>query len=683
MDEFNLVVPYSEEGKREVRDLMLIPYHMASLASSKLICGYHQDVNLASHLLSMDATLLDQDRWEYFARISYDKMWSSGRNKMTFEEWLEDFRVRCRESKVEPLSGKALFSTLLPRDMNWKMKNASIRNGILVSGILNKKTTSDDSSSIGMYIYRQYGTELCVQWINTSYILLNYYLKEVGMTLSLSQIVLDSQAKSDVTNIVDNSLDAMGDTPPLTGNSVTDARVESEIMQDASNIRDLVTTRILGNSDPRNQQVVGLVEIAVNPDIKLEFPPELPPNSTETATSITFPGQNGVISINTYLGLITWFDTSVNKEYSFPMHKYPAVSCSLDRDDGLTKTYIRKLPPLKLMIESGARGSSTNAVQLAGIIGPMAYESGRIPNMMDTGCFPEDIDEPSVVATRTLPCYKFGTDNPRSRGFVQSSFVNGVEPDEYMLMCIASRENLASNTDLTPKTGYFQRRMRTFTENLQITRDNDGKQLVTNENGVIISQGYILDPSKVFGLDGKQVFADVKSELRKIRESNTKFLTYVPLPVLSSMDEYVPIYNWLKNIDRRSLIVVVSLELRRKFPDVLDYMEQNGIPIVTNPEDDSWQFTLTEYDTITVVPPLWQGNLQDLRFKSDAPSAITIPGQQKRFGKPIPSEILYWLLTSGSDFQSRPYMIRPRFIKHIPGSSLLESFINSGNIQFL
>jgi hypothetical protein len=60
---------------------------------------------------------------------------------------------------------------------------------------------------------------------------------------------------------------------------------------------------------------------------------------------------------------------------------------------------------------------------------------------------------------------------------------------------------LTSNTDLTPKTGYFARRLRVFLEDLRIVRPA-GRQIVVNEKGVIVMFDFNLNPSYIFEIKG-------------------------------------------------------------------------------------------------------------------------------------------------------------------------------------
>jgi hypothetical protein len=134
---------------------MFVTWHMASLAASNLLVGYHQDTNLAAHVMTLQGTYVDEQIWDLTAQVVYQERWTE--KYPTYDQWKASFVARCIQQKVEPVSGKSLWSTLLPEDMNWSTKKAEIKNGILTRGTLDKAVLSGSPASIGMVMYRTYG----------------------------------------------------------------------------------------------------------------------------------------------------------------------------------------------------------------------------------------------------------------------------------------------------------------------------------------------------------------------------------------------------------------------------------------------------------------------------------------------------------------------------------------------
>jgi DNA-directed RNA polymerase beta' subunit len=79
------------------------------------------------------------------------------------------------------------------------------------------------------------------------------------------------------------------------------------------------------------------------------------------------------------------------------------------------------------MIKSKSKGNTINVSQMIGCLGQQNVEGKRIPYGFDE---------------RTLPHYKRYDDGPESRGFVESSFIGGLNPQEFFFAAMGGREGL-------------------------------------------------------------------------------------------------------------------------------------------------------------------------------------------------------------------------------------------------
>lgn len=88
---------------------------------------------------------------------------------------------------------------------------------------------------------------------------------------------------------------------------------------------------------------------------------------------------------------------------------------------------IKKFPfnNLQLMIQSGAKGSSVNSMQMSCLLGQQELE-GRRPRLMVNG--------------NTLPSFLPYDPSPAAGGFITNSFMTGLTPQEYFFHCMAGRE---------------------------------------------------------------------------------------------------------------------------------------------------------------------------------------------------------------------------------------------------
>jgi hypothetical protein len=79
------------------------------------------------------------------------------------------------------------------------------------------------------------------------------------------------------------------------------------------------------------------------------------------------------------------------------------------------------------MIKAGSKGSNLNVSQMIATLGQQVIEGKRVADGFQN---------------RTLPHFKRFDDSARARGFVNSSFMNGLEPDEFFFHAISGREGM-------------------------------------------------------------------------------------------------------------------------------------------------------------------------------------------------------------------------------------------------
>ncbi len=87
---------------------------------------------------------------------------------------------------------------------------------------------------------------------------------------------------------------------------------------------------------------------------------------------------------------------------------------------------------------------------------------------------------------RALPHFKIGDSSPRARGFVYSSYRDGLNPIEFFFHAMGGREGLVDTAVRTQQSGYMQRRLINALEHLQIEYDGT----VRNSMGDIVQFRY-------------------------------------------------------------------------------------------------------------------------------------------------------------------------------------------------
>ncbi len=110
---------------------------------------------------------------------------------------------------------------------------------------------------------------------------------------------------------------------------------------------------------------------------------------------------------------------------------------------------LKKFPEnnLQLMVQSGAKGSVVNCMQISCLLGQIELE-GRRPPLMISG--------------RSLPSFLPYDPSPRAGGFVDGRFLTGIRPQEYFFHCMAGRE--VGNTVSTIKPPFFKKPSKSYWE---------------------------------------------------------------------------------------------------------------------------------------------------------------------------------------------------------------------------
>jgi DNA-directed RNA polymerase II subunit RPB1 len=119
------------------------------------------------------------------------------------------------------------------------------------------------------------------------------------------------------------------------------------------------------------------------------------------------------------------------------------------------------------MVNSGSKGSDLNISFMIACLGQQNVDGKRIPYGFDH---------------RTLPHYSKYDDSPVSRGFVESSYINGLTPQELFFHAMGGRVGLIDTAVKTSTTGYIQRRLIKGLEDLMVHYDMTVR---TNKNKIV------------------------------------------------------------------------------------------------------------------------------------------------------------------------------------------------------
>jgi len=127
------------------------------------------------------------------------------------------------------------------------------------------------------------------------------------------------------------------------------------------------------------------------------------------------------------------------------------------RDSGnKAKKSLKDSNNIKSTVTAGSKGSYLNISQIVACVGQQKVEGKRIP---------------FGFTNRTLPHFHQHDYSPDSRGFVSSSYLSGLTPQEFFFHTMGGREGLIDTAVKTAETGYIQRRLVKAMEDVTIKYD--------------------------------------------------------------------------------------------------------------------------------------------------------------------------------------------------------------------
>ena len=166
-----------------------------------------------------------------------------------------------------------------------------------------------------------------------------------------------------------------------------------------------------------------------------------------------------------------------------------ALNKGKDIGQSIAKKSLKHGNGLKCMATAGSKGNMINICQIVGTIGQQTISGERIQK----------------TGERTLYHYSKDLDGTRddkkmkkmyeSRGFVSSSYIEGLNPQEFFFHAFGGREGLVDTAVKTAESGYIQRRIIKKLEDLTVCQDGS----VRNSQGEIVQFSYGgdgMDPSK-------------------------------------------------------------------------------------------------------------------------------------------------------------------------------------------
>ncbi|MFW9819167.1 MAG: DNA-directed RNA polymerase subunit A' [Candidatus Thorarchaeota archaeon] len=445
-DEMNLHVPQSEEARTEAELLLKVQEHILSPRFGGPILGGIQDfISSVFQFTSKDSLYTKKDT----LKLLYTGDVFENNPNFSLDQLTPVI------TEPEPMySGKDIFSTLFPDDLNIKVKSkfckkcevceeenctydayVVIRNGHLITGTIDENSFGAmQSNSILQRIIKDHGNATGRKFLDSATKMLLYVIRQNGMTMGLDEVYVHGHAYEAIQNIL------------------KEANKESERLIKAFYEND---TTILRRAPGRSMRET--LELRIRQVLA-----EARKEAEETAAEFIGDEAHSVI-----------------------------------------------------MTKSGARGNILNLGQMSAVVGQQAIRGERINR---------------GYSMRTLPHFKINDLSPKSRGFVSSSYRNGLRPVEFFFHAMGGREGLVDTAVRTSTSGYMQRRLVNALQDMVVENDgtvrnsdknviqfrfgDDGIDAMHTDHGAAVNLDVLLLKAKALNVD------EVRKEIKK--ESTSK-----------------------------------------------------------------------------------------------------------------------------------------------------------------
>jgi DNA-directed RNA polymerase II subunit RPB1 len=199
------------------------------------------------------------------------------------------------------------------------------------------------------------------------------------------------------------------------------------------------------------------------------------------------------------------------------------------------------------MVSAGSKGKTINIAQMIACLGQQNVDGKRIPNSFND---------------RSLPHFCKYDISPESKGFVESSFIQGLKPQEFFFHAMGGREGLIDTAVKTSETGYIQRKLIKAMEDLKTQSDFS----VRNASGTIIQFSYGED-----GMDYCKIENQASDLLRNTYESIEKIHRfyddedYSSFLNASTIKEMKSTKNYKQVLDNYFMKLVENIHLLRGY----------------------------------------------------------------------------------------------------------------------
>ncbi len=384
-DEMNLHIPQTLEAQAEAKYLMAVQNQIFSPRDGNVIIANGEDGVIGLYMLTQDGTSLELEEAEYLLGAA-------------------GIRELPKAERDGTYSGKAIFSMLLPKGLNFESQSGNdvlkIKDSELVSGVINKKAyAAGGSNKLFAAIAMQCGFEELKKFLATSSRLAYAYATLSGVTIGVKDYLLTDEMRKEKEKMI--------------------AETEGKVKELIAQYKSKKLEPLLGLTLRQSLEQMIMVEL----------------------------------------------DLARGKAIQMLVKNTSSSNFAM------------------LMATSGARANVLNLEQVSMFLGQQATrEGGRIKR--------------GYYTNRVVPHIPRNDSSAEARGFVGSSYSDGLTPIEMIMHAVGGRGTVIQKGLLTQRSGYLQRRLANALQDYYVTHDNSVRDVNNNVIETIYG-GDGIDPTRV------------------------------------------------------------------------------------------------------------------------------------------------------------------------------------------
>ncbi|MBN2420699.1 DNA-directed RNA polymerase subunit A' [Candidatus Woesearchaeota archaeon] len=195
-DEMNLHIPQTEEARAEAEQLMLVQTQIISPRDGLAVIGGTQDALSGNYLLTGET--------EFTRRKAIEILSSAGISEFS------------RLPKKEKITGKEIFSILIPEDFSFRGETKDghpliIKKGVLMEGRMDSANLGEGAGLFLRSIHKQYGPEFTADVLSKIFKLGIAVLMQHGQSAVLSDLDLPHKTKESIKKIIEEAEEKIDD----------------------------------------------------------------------------------------------------------------------------------------------------------------------------------------------------------------------------------------------------------------------------------------------------------------------------------------------------------------------------------------------------------------------------------------------------------------------------------------